>query len=271
MKLLKGLFSQKEKLVTEQKPKNVEKAPNNEGVAIRKGEIGEYKIEIQLARLPGDYLHLSDLMIKNEKSKTGYSQIDHMILTPYCIFVIETKNYQGIIYGERNRGTWLINGKFKMMNPLHQNYGHIQALSKYIGNKGYSHLVNIVSFTKRCTVKVEPELRKISSNELVVYDVELTEFINRKVAVTKLQHKQPLLDEKEVATIYSAIQSANVTDVKEREAHIAAVKQVKDITHSIQSSCAVCNCLVSEKVKKFCESQKKFNGKIYCFDHQKQF
>ncbi|NHM32067.1 nuclease-related domain-containing protein [Neobacillus terrae] len=271
MKILRGFFRHKDKMGQEQKSEKIEKVQEKEGLAVRKGELGEYKIDIQLDQLPKEYLHLSDLMLKNEKSKTGYSQIDHIILTPYCIFVIETKNYQGTIYGGKNTGYWLVNGKFKMLNPLKQNFGHIQALSKYVDNKDYPLFVNMVSFTKRCTVKVEPELRKISSQELIVYDVELTEFINRKVAVTKLQNKQPLLDTNEMETIFSAIQAANITDIKSRDAHIGAIKEVIEKKPASHSRCVVCNSVVSEKVKKYCESQKIiFNGKIYCFEHQKE-
>jgi len=271
MNIFKGLFGKKEKQIQEVNTKKVEIVKNNEKVAVRKGELGEYKIDIQLAQLPKEFHHLSDLMLRNEKSKTGYSQIDHIIMTPYCIFVVETKNYQGTIYGGKNRTTWLVNGKFKMMNPLQQNYGHIQSLSKYVGNKDNSLFVNMVTFTKRSTVKVEPELRKVSSNELVIYDVELTEFINRKVAVIKLQHKQPLLSLNDITTIFSSLQAANVTDLKIREEHKASIKQVKETKDSSDSRSGVCNRVVSEKVRQYCESQKKFDNKVYCFEHQKQF
>ncbi|WP_343031616.1 nuclease-related domain-containing protein [Metabacillus lacus] len=90
----------------------------NEEVATRKGEIGEYKIDIQLDQLPKDWRYLSDLLVGNPKGRSGYSQIDHVVLTSYGIFTIETKNYQGTIYGGKDRKTWLVNGKFKMMNPF---------------------------------------------------------------------------------------------------------------------------------------------------------
>ncbi|WP_306807281.1 nuclease-related domain-containing protein [Mesobacillus jeotgali] len=78
---------------------------------------------------------MSYLLIKNPKAKSGYSQIDHVVLTPYGIFVIETKNYQGMIYGGKDRKIWSVNGKFKMMNPFVQNYGHIKALASLIDRK----------------------------------------------------------------------------------------------------------------------------------------
>lgn len=230
-----------------------------------------HKIDIQLSQLSKDYMYLSDLLIKNPKSSTGYSQIDHIIITPYGLFVIETKNYQGTIYGGKNKKTWLINGKFKMMNPLMQNYGHIQALKNFIEDKYQQYFISLVSFTKRCTFKIEEELRKINSNELVIYDVELTQFINRKVAVLKLQYKKPIFLKNEIETIYNSLLNANITDAAIRKQHIDIIKEKKNITDKKEkeTKCIVCQKPVSAKVKAFCLSNKKFQGKIYCFEHQK--
>jgi len=183
MKLLSSLFKKKEQ-VKEHKSQIMPiplKEKHNEKVATRKGEIGEYKIDLQLAQLPKEYIHLSDIMLKNNKAKTGFSQIDHIVITSYGIFVIETKNDQGTIYGGKDRKTWSVNGKFKMMNPFIQNYGHIQAIKTHIEEKYHHSFISTVSFTKRCTFKLdELDFRKMSSDELIVYDVELSEYIHRK-------------------------------------------------------------------------------------------
>jgi hypothetical protein len=50
----------------------------------RIGELGEYKINKQLDQLPKDTKYLSDIMIKNSKSRTGYSQIDHVVNYYLC-------------------------------------------------------------------------------------------------------------------------------------------------------------------------------------------
>lgn len=71
----------------------------------RIGELGEYKINIQLDQLPKDTKYLSDIMIHNPRSRTGYSQIDHIVVSPYGLFVIETKNYNGEIKGGRSEFT----------------------------------------------------------------------------------------------------------------------------------------------------------------------
>ena len=239
-----------------------------EQLATRKGEIGEYKIDIQLDQLPKNYRHLSDLLITNTKAKSGYSQIDHVVITPYAIYAIETKNYQGIIYGERNRKTWLVNGKFKMMNPFVQNYGHIKALTTMIDKKYHNLFISMVSFTKRCTFKVDPDYRKIASNELIVYDIELSEFIHRKESVLKIQHKEPLINESDISSIYHTFLKVNISDLKVREEHKRALNEPESKISS-SSTCTVCNKKVSDKVREYCLSNHIFKGKIYCYEHQK--
>ncbi|MYL59240.1 NERD domain-containing protein [Virgibacillus halodenitrificans] len=272
MLLFLNFFKKKKKVVPpkqmhtkSQKPKQT-----NEHIATRKGEIGEYKIDIQLDQLPRDYRHLSDLLVSNPKAKSGYSQIDHVVLTSHGIFVIETKNYQGTIYGGKDRKTWLVNGKFKMMNPFVQNYGHIKALTSLIDKKYRDLFISMVSFTKRSTFKVGDDYRKIASNELIVYDVELSEFLHRKVSVLKIHHKEPLLSENDIDRIYHAFLNANITDPEMIEKHKHALKTNTLVEDSSSSStCVICNKPVSQKVEAFCLSNKKFNGKVFCYAHQK--
>ncbi|XXM71948.1 nuclease-related domain-containing protein [Lysinibacillus sphaericus] len=243
----------------------------SEEIAVRKGELGEYKIDIQLDQLPKDCRYLSDLLVKKTKAKSGYSQIDHVVLTPYGIFTIETKNYQGTIYGGKDRKTWLVNGKIKMMNPFVQNYGHIAALKRLIDEKYHPIFISMVSFTKRCTFKVGLEYRKIASNELIVYAIELSEFIHRKISVLKLQHIEPLLSETDLSAIHHAINQANITDSMIREEHklkLSTPELTKGATNP-SAACVKCSKPVSAKVQAYCLSNKRFGGKIYCYDHQK--
>ncbi|SFJ47855.1 Nuclease-related domain-containing protein [Halobacillus dabanensis] len=265
--MLSKLFRKKKKEPQEKKP--LQKKPNERGkahISKRKGEIGEYKIDIQLDQMPKEYKHMSDLLIENPKSKSGYSQVDHVLITSYGIFVIETKNYQGTVYGGKDRKTWSVNGKFKMMNPFFQNYGHIQALKKIIGEKYEGSMVSIVSFTKRCTFKIDTNLRDIKENQLIVYDMELSEFINRKIHVQKLIHKQPLITAEEVQHIYGEIKKQHISNPDVLKRHVEALNDTSETT---RSTCVVCEKEVSNKVKSFCLNNKKFEGKIYCYDHQK--
>ncbi|WP_228550161.1 nuclease-related domain-containing protein [Salinibacillus xinjiangensis] len=245
-----------------------QKKQKNEKIATRKGELGEYKINIELDQLPKECKYISDIMIENKSSKSGYSQIDHVILTPYGIFVVETKNYQGTIYGGRQRKTWSVNGKFKMMNPFNQNYGHIQALKSYVDKQFHDYFISMVSFTKRSTFKVELDLRKVTSNDLIIYDLELSEFITRKIRSQDRIYKKPLFTQEDIDNIYRTLSEINITDLSKRKYHVNQIKSNSQ-GESSSSECVVCHKRVSEKVKTYCLTNKRFNGKIYCFDHQK--
>ncbi|WP_010651310.1 nuclease-related domain-containing protein [Oceanobacillus massiliensis] len=223
MLALRNLFK-----VKKEEPKakeTVHKKKSDEYTAVRKGETGEYKVAIQLSQLPKEYRHLNDLLIANPKSASGYSQIDHVVITPYGIFVIETKNFQGTIYGGKERKTWLVNGKFKMMNPVLQNYGHIQALKNLLHKRFRPHFQSIVSFTKRCRLKIDMDLRDIKSDELVIYDLYLTESILRKVALLKLKYAEPILNEADINHIHGIFAAAAITDPAIRRQHIEKLKR----------------------------------------------
>jgi len=91
---------------------------------------------------------INNLMIVNEGKS---SQTDHLVINRTGIFVIETKNYDGRIYGHEDQKEWtqvLKYGKVKnkFYSPIMQNRTHIYALSKVIGRSGC--FVSIIVFPK---------------------------------------------------------------------------------------------------------------------------
>ena len=72
-----------------------------------KGAMGEKRVAHILKKLPEDrYKVINNLLIQNN----GYTtQIDHIVVSVYGIFVIETKTYQGWIYGGENSDYWTQN------------------------------------------------------------------------------------------------------------------------------------------------------------------
>lgn len=140
-----------------------------------------------------------------------------MVVSPYGIFVIETKNYNGEIKGARGDNQWSVSNRFKMYNPIMQNYGHIKALEALLPSN------TMVSFTMRCRFSIDPELRKIQSDELIVYDVELTEFIERKLLRLKAEEALALSAE-EVKRIYETIRKANIEDPVVRRQHVEKIR-----------------------------------------------
>lgn len=138
-----------------------------------KGSLGELRQEIRLEQLERDkYKTLNDIIITN---KSGTTQIDHLVISIYGIFVIENKNYAGYIYGSERNTNWtqIIKGcKTQFHNPVRQNYGHIKSLEEIIGTKIAPHSV-IVFSEKAVLSKIEIE----SDNIHVINESELVSFI----------------------------------------------------------------------------------------------
>lgn len=113
-------------------------------------------------------------LLKNVTLKTtnGTTQIDHIIVSRYGVFVIETKNYKGWIFGSENSKTWtqsIYGKKHTFQNPLHQNYKHVktlQILLKLDDDKIFS----VVVFVGESTFKTD-----MPNN--VVYPLGLLKFI----------------------------------------------------------------------------------------------
>ncbi|MEX3620727.1 nuclease-related domain-containing protein [Paenibacillus glucanolyticus] len=177
-----------------------------------------------LDQLPKGCKYVNDLLVTNSKSRTGYSQIDHVVITPQGLFVIETKNYTGEIKGTRENKSWTVSNRFKMNNPFMQNYGHIQAIKSLLPDYQKSRYISLVSFTMRCRFSVDPELRKIQSDELIVYDVELSEYIQRKMNRIQAEKVDTVLKEADIQKIYQSLIESNITDPKIRAEHVDKAK-----------------------------------------------
>jgi hypothetical protein len=133
-----------------------------------KGMIGEVSIRFKLRKLdPQEYSVLHDIMIKQPDGRT--SQFDHLVISRYGVFVIETKNYRGWIVGSEKAEYWtqvIYRRKEKLYNPIRQNYGHIKVLEGVLEDNTIP-FISIIAFSTRADLKLEP-----MSTE-VIYSTEL--------------------------------------------------------------------------------------------------
>ncbi len=101
-----------------------------------KGWLGETMVARALSRLnPNLYHTFHDLYLPRPDGH-GTTQIDHVIVSPFGIFVIETKNYRGWIFGSEKQPKWtqqIYRRKSSFQNPLHQNELHLRALAVCLG------------------------------------------------------------------------------------------------------------------------------------------
>ena len=100
-----------------------------------KGKFGEFLVNLS-ARcfLDKSRYHL----IKNVTLPTedGTTQIDHILVSEFGVFVVETKNMQGWIFGSATQPFWtqkVFRSTHKFQNLLHQNYKHVRALQALLG------------------------------------------------------------------------------------------------------------------------------------------
>ena len=78
----------------------------------------------------------------------GTTQIDHVIVSRFGIFVVETKNMSGWLFGDEKSPQWtqmLAGKKYKFQNPLHQNYRHVKSLQEFLGI-GEENFFSVVMF-----------------------------------------------------------------------------------------------------------------------------
>lgn len=204
-----------------------------------KGFFGETAVKIYLSRLDKDkYKILNDVLIPNSKGTT--SQIDHIIISPYGVFVIETKNYSGWILGSENTYKWtqvIYKRKEKLLNPIIQNKGHVKALQELLIDYPNDIYHPIVTFSTKATLKVA-----VTSD--VVYNTKLMQTIKK--------YNKEILSMKEVEEIYNLILNANITDRESKKEHVKSIKNnVK--TRRMQISNNICpNCggnLIEKKGK----------------------
>jgi hypothetical protein len=93
----------------------------------RAGLEGEARVSRVLRR---HFEHVADDVILPD-GRGGLTQIDHLALTPVGVLVIETKNYGGRIYAQKDDRTWtqvMGRRRHRFQNPLRQNYAHTKAV-----------------------------------------------------------------------------------------------------------------------------------------------
>lgn len=174
----------------------------------KKINLGEEKVNNVLNKLSG-YKLLSDIMIKRD---IATSQIDHILIGKKGIFVIETKDYSGLIYGEEYSKYWtqIINrNKNQFYNPISQNYGHVKALEEYLHKKDI--FISLIVFTDKS------KLKKVKTETPVIQLKKLKKFIKRYSSDIKISKE-------EIGEIYNLVKRANINSTRERKKHVKRIR-----------------------------------------------
>jgi|SRR3989344_1546028 len=132
---------------------------------------GEQEVADTLSRELGykDYFIFNNLIIPSENR--GSTQIDHIVVSKFGIFVIESKDYSGWIFGEKDQTFWTQSlpggkNKFQFQNPIHQNYAHIMALKALMPFAADS-FYSIVVFSDKSEIKTAPIENVVYLSQLI--------------------------------------------------------------------------------------------------------
>ena len=223
------------------------------------GKVGEKRVAVKLDWLPKEYITLNDIMLKTEY---GTTQIDHIVVSPYGIFVIETKNYKGWILGYENSEEWTqsLYGKkswygwtseqHKFRNPIRQNLAHTRAIKQLLSDIGDFRIIPIVAFSDKAELKIR------TPNNIVI------NWYNLRYTIT--HYNVPCIPEHQIKTIVSRIQSSNIINEETRKTHNYTVNRKIQVIEQM-----VANGICPQCKSKLVERRGKYGKFLGCSNYPK--
>ena len=211
-----------------------------------KGVLGESLVKLAAKlRLPADTYH----RIHNVTLPTpdGTTQIDHIFVSCFGIFVVETKNMRGWIFGGANQAQWtqtIFKRSFKFQNPLRQNYKHVKALEAVLDIPPDS-IHSVVVFVGESTFKSPMPANVTAGGGYVTYIKSFSD---------------PVLSETQVRHSISQIESGRLEP--NRQTHRQHVRQLKARADtSAERKCPKCGSdMILRKAKRGANIGKEFWG-----------
>lgn len=182
------------------------------------GQFGEFSTEFALTNnnLDGELVVLKNVYIPTQGKTT---EIDVVMIHEKGIFVFESKNYSGWIFGSMEQLNWtqcLQNGKKnKFYNPIRQNRTHIKALAEYL-EMPISEFASYIVFSERCTLKKIPE----DTDDMVI--VRRPNML-KKLRVA-LKAAPPKYTHDEIQAIANKLTPLTNKDAEEKQQHIENIK-----------------------------------------------
>lgn len=104
---------------------------------------------------PPDYHLINHFTVQ---MKDGTTQVDHILVSRFGVFVIETKDYKGWIFGGAKQRSWtqvLFRAKFRFQNPIHQNMRHVRAVQGLLHFLPPGAIKSVVVFTGEAEFRTE--------------------------------------------------------------------------------------------------------------------
>ncbi len=180
-----------------------------------KGWRGERAVQAAIRRQLNPLIYVDMHNVTLPTADGGSTQIDHLIFSPYGLFVLETKNYQGWIFGTEKQREWtqqIFRKRSRFQNPLRQNYKHVKTLQSLL-DIAPEHLHSVIAFVGDCEFKTEMPAHVTRGLGFVGHIQSFTQ------PVWSPEQMQALLDKLEALRL----QPGRATDRR----HVAHVRQLQ--------------------------------------------
>lgn len=182
-----------------------------------RGRNGEYLTYSYLERFGEQHKLLTNVYLPKEDGTT--TEIDLIMISTTGIYVFESKNYSGWIFGDEKSKFWtqsLKGGKkYRFYNPIWQNKKHISVLNKYL-RLSNDVFRSYIIFSERCELKKmfvhSPDVKVMNRNKLF-----------REVE-HDMAHLPTVLSIWEINKIHTDLSKYILADTATKQAHIDAMK-----------------------------------------------
>lgn len=183
-----------------------------------KGHFGEYLIEYALNSAPGYAQKLCNVYLPY-KGRT--SEIDVVMLHETGIYVFESKNYSGWIFGDEKGQYWTqcLNPKTKtrFYNPILQNKTHIRALQQYLKLDSTKNMISYIVFSQRCEFK---KVCEKSENAIVVQRPAMLKSLRRQI-----KNRPAVFTKEQIDEMYDTLLPLTDVTEEEKEQHVENIKK----------------------------------------------
>lgn len=181
-----------------------EEQQHNMGERIVQGAIG--------ATLPREKYHLlNNVTLPIDDGRT--TQIDHILISRFGVFVIETKHYSGVVTGSKTALKWTQTTKFdkrEFQNPLRQNYHHVKELEALLPEINKKAIISVIAFTGSANLEG-------NMPENVVHPPSLISFIGN--------HEKEILSSHDVELVVGRIETTRKEESeKTDEEHLEGLR-----------------------------------------------
>lgn len=191
-----------------------------------RGQYGEYLIYKKLQYFENlGARFLFNLYIP--KSRYESTEIDTLLIHKKGLFVFESKNYQGWIFGDARSNKWLQtfplgvgrSHREYFYNPIMQNSNHIKYLQRYLKKNLKFH--SIIVFSDQSTLK------KITTGDSHAYVVRACDV---EACVKKICYASqgPDLSPAEIALIYDQLYDLSQASSQEKANHANSVRNIRE-------------------------------------------